>query len=219
MRGDASFDSRDRFEKSNAYSCEDAARVTAVRRLSMLQRSLPELKRACTILDVGAGMGHISRMLGERGHSVFAIDRSTFAARTVSLQPGFQFVMADAEFPLPFRDGRFDLALLFDAIEHLQDPRAVLVELKRVLRRGGSVVITTPNASTPVRWLLHEKWVGESDPSHLALFTPYTLEFLLRRVGIQVVRIGTDSPGHPLLSHLLGRLGLATTLTVIARTK
>lgn len=50
--------------------------------------------------------------------------------------------------PLPFDDGSFEVALFCEVIEHLlTDPVAALSELGRVLRPGGLLVVTTPNAA------------------------------------------------------------------------
>lgn len=48
----------------------------------------------------------------------------------------------------PFADGAFDVVLLCEVLEHFQnDPMRVLLEVKRVLRDGGHLIVTTPNVS------------------------------------------------------------------------
>ena len=49
---------------------------------------------------------------------------------------------------LPFEDNSFDVILFLDVIEHLSAPKKCLQEIKRVLRKGGYLVITTPNLAT-----------------------------------------------------------------------
>lgn len=50
--------------------------------------------------------------------------------------------------PLPFADGHFDVVLFCEVIEHLlSDPVAALIEIKRVLRQGGTLILTTPNVA------------------------------------------------------------------------
>jgi ubiquinone/menaquinone biosynthesis C-methylase UbiE len=55
------------------------------------------------------------------------------------------FCIADAH-SLPFKGGVFDSILCIDLIEHVENPRKVLKEVNRVLRRGGTVLITFPTA-------------------------------------------------------------------------
>lgn len=52
------------------------------------------------------------------------------------------------EEPFPFADDSFDVVLMCEVIEHLQrDPVQVLLEIKRVLKLGGSLIVTTPNVN------------------------------------------------------------------------
>jgi 2-polyprenyl-6-hydroxyphenyl methylase/3-demethylubiquinone-9 3-methyltransferase len=100
------------------------------------------------VLEVGCGLGYLSAGLRARG-----------AARLVSLDLAASLlragtgkgrvtapVQADA-LALPFPARRFDLVVSSDCIEHTPDPRAAVREMARVLRPGGRVVLTCPNAA------------------------------------------------------------------------
>ncbi|MBT3598680.1 methyltransferase domain-containing protein [Candidatus Peregrinibacteria bacterium] len=49
------------------------------------------------------------------------------------------------EFPLPFEDEYFDVVLCYETLEHMPDPELLIIELSRVLKPGGTFVLTTPN--------------------------------------------------------------------------
>lgn len=90
-----------------------------------------------TALDLGARDGHQTRWLASRGYEVTSVD----------VEPQFDACLAlDANRPLPFEDGAFDLVWSSEVIEHLQDPAASLAELRRVTRKGGDIILTTPNS-------------------------------------------------------------------------
>ncbi len=90
-----------------------------------------------TALDLGARDGHQTRWLASRGYAVTSVD----------VEPQFDDCLAlDANRPLPFEDGAFDLVWSSEVIEHLQDPAASLAELRRVTRKGGDIILTTPNS-------------------------------------------------------------------------
>jgi SAM-dependent methyltransferase len=57
---------------------------------------------------------------------------------------GFDRVVTGSGSSLPFPDDSFDLVALFDVIEHIEDDRAVLEEVRRVLKPGGRVFISVP---------------------------------------------------------------------------
>lgn len=91
------------------------------------------------ILDVPSGGGEQSRALTAMGFSVTSVDLFPAAARVGTL------VRADANRTLPFRAAAFDYVLSREGIEHLEDQLSFLRECRRVLKAGGTIVVTTPN--------------------------------------------------------------------------
>jgi 2-polyprenyl-3-methyl-5-hydroxy-6-metoxy-1,4-benzoquinol methylase len=88
-------------------------------------------------LDVGAREGHQTRRLESRGYEVTSID----------VEPQFASChRVDANERLPFEDGHFDLVWCSEVIEHLVEPARALAELRRVTKRGGVLLLTTPNS-------------------------------------------------------------------------
>jgi SAM-dependent methyltransferase len=91
------------------------------------------------ILDVPSGGGEQSRALIAMGYRVISVDLFPAAVQAGSL------VRADANRTLPFRAGSFDYVLSREGIEHLEDQISFLRECRRVLKPGGTIVVTTPN--------------------------------------------------------------------------
>ena len=104
--------------------------------LSILQ-NMPAGK----ILDAPCGEGALSQRLIKDKFDVFCVD---IDEAYFKLQ-GVPFTKADLNKPLPFEDGYFDYAVSVEGIEHLENPFSCIREFARVLRQGGSLVITTPN--------------------------------------------------------------------------
>jgi SAM-dependent methyltransferase len=96
------------------------------------------------ILDVACGTGHGSALLAARGE-VVGVDRDDVAvARARARVPDGDFELANIP-PLPFGDDRFDAAVSFETLEHIRDDRGFAAELRRVVRNGGLVLISSPN--------------------------------------------------------------------------
>src|SRR5262249_31358454 len=120
----------------------DAAGRPAQFRVAMSERVsgaidlAPASSAGSLALDLSAGHGLSTRMLQARGWRVVATER------TVS-RPGW--VAADLISDLPFRSETFDLVLLLEVIEHLPDIPHSLREIARVLKPGGTAIVTTPN--------------------------------------------------------------------------
>jgi SAM-dependent methyltransferase len=94
---------------------------------------------------------------------------------------------------MSFEQGAFDVAVMFDVIEHLFDPRAVLEATRRALRPGGLLVVSTPNYDALSRHVLGESWAVLSPLEHLYYFNETTLMRMLGSTGFartSMVRTG-----------------------------
>ena len=109
------------------------------------------------IIDIGCGAGLLAMPLAVDGHTVRAVDRSApslevgrGAARRAGAPVSFDRQDALA---LGEPDGTFDVALLLDIIEHVEDPARLVAEAVRVVRPGGIVVFHTFTRN-PVAYLV-----------------------------------------------------------------
>lgn len=100
------------------------------------------------VLDFGCGSGYGSAILSEGAGRVTAVDASPRAiafCRESYARDNLEFRQIPADCTLPFEDNTFDIVTSFQVIEHMPDVGAYLRLLKRVLKPGGSLYITTPN--------------------------------------------------------------------------
>jgi SAM-dependent methyltransferase len=149
------------------------------------------------LLDVGCGPAPLAPRLhpGSRYAGVDLVDEMLRAARARTGAP-LRLVRAGAS--LPFRDGAFDAVVALGFIEYLEDIPAALREFRRVVRKGGTIIVSTPKryhvdralvlAATPLRRLAAGMWGRRSDTIRRTLLTPRELDELaaeaeLRRTG------------------------------------
>jgi SAM-dependent methyltransferase len=105
------------------------------------------LARGKRVLDAGCGAGYGSAELADVAESVTGIDIAPVAveyARAHYAQPNLVFEEASCT-RLPYADGAFDLVVAFEVIEHLENWRDFLQEVRRVLAPAGQVIVSTPN--------------------------------------------------------------------------
>jgi SAM-dependent methyltransferase len=149
-------------------------------------RSLGEAERA---LDLGCGDGRLSAELGAR--RLYAADVSPVALERARgrLGPDTEIVELDPDAPLSLEDSQFDLVLCAETLEHVRDVQLFLSEVRRVLRPGGSLAITTPahGRLTALR-LLVRGFDNGFDPlsPHLRFFTKRSLTRLLGELGFDI---------------------------------
>jgi GT2 family glycosyltransferase/SAM-dependent methyltransferase len=97
------------------------------------------------ILDIGGGTSGLAKQLYTHAH-VVVVDRDPAYARApCNRQAGVTFVRADGT-SLPFPDESFDAVTMFDLIEHVVDDQKLVAEALRVLRPGGYLIVSTPQA-------------------------------------------------------------------------
>jgi SAM-dependent methyltransferase len=159
------------------------------------------------VLDVGCGGGAFlagMRSLGWRVLGVEPDPRAVEVARTVRGLDVREGTLEEQRFPAD----RFDAVTSSHVIEHVHDPVAFLGECARVVKRGGRVVVVTPNTESLGRRRLGTSWIGLDPPRHLHLFSCATLRRLAERAGLSVLS-ARSSVRNAEFSWLLGRGALA----------
>jgi SAM-dependent methyltransferase len=133
------------------------------------------------VLDVGTGTGTNLRLLREIGFKrVEGVDFSDDAIR-LCRDKGLGEVTKGDVGALPFADGCFDLVLLTDVIEHVEDDRRAAAEAARLLRPGGALLVTVP--------AFQALWGLQDDVSHhLRRYRLTQLAAILGSTGLVVER-------------------------------
>jgi ubiquinone/menaquinone biosynthesis C-methylase UbiE len=132
-----------------------------------------------SILDVGCGTGPMLADLARFGE-VTGVDDEPEAVEYARARGSFELHCAPAD-ALPFADAQYDLLTLLDVIEHIDDDRAALVESRRVLKPGGTVLIMVPAYT----WM----WGRQDEIAHhKRRYTRPRLVSLLADSGFEVLR-------------------------------
>jgi SAM-dependent methyltransferase len=149
--------------------------------LRALLDGLPALPAAARILDAGCGSGRNMVELARYG-AVTGLELALASIDAARARGVGDVVGLSLGAPLPFEDGTFALSTSLDVLEHLQDDRSALQELRRVAAPAGRLVVTVP-AHT---WL----W-GEHDvlAHHQRRYTRRSLVAVARSAGWEPERI------------------------------
>ena len=143
------------------------------------------------VLEFGAGSGAMSLRLDDAGYRVTASD--LFAE---SFKPGHvPFVAADlnAPFARQWPDG-FDAVMALEIVEHLENPRHMLRQIRALLPEGGRLVLSTPNIANPVSQALFLRrgefqWFRDVDyreQGHITPQSPWMLEKAFAEAGFVI---------------------------------
>jgi len=144
------------------------------------------------VLDCACGSGYGSAILAQSARLVVGADvdplivehaRQTYVSDRVRFE---QFSITE----IPYPDNHFDMVVSFDTIEHVRDDHRVLLELKRVTRADGVIVLSTPLA-------YHHKEQGDPDlwdATHVREYSAYEWLHLLGQYFGTAEFFGRDAP-------------------------
>lgn len=144
-----------------------------------LRRHLPARLRASRLVDIGAGPGSVTAVLGWPPERVFSVDGSQGLCRWAKDDHGVMAAAGVAEaLPLPARS--VGVVTMLDVIEHLPDPQPALREAGRVLDADGLLVVSVPAHD----WL----WSRADEVSgHVCRYTQPLLRRQLEGSGFRII--------------------------------
>ena len=160
------------------------------------------------VLDLGCGTAELTQALLDAGAHPLGVDVSEEALRRAGRRhPRVDLLTAPPDGPLPLDDARFDVVWAGDVIEHVRDTSAWLSEVRRVLRPGGRLLLTTPCHGRLSMIALALSRGGPSahfDPrgDHLRFYTTSSLRALLADFGFDEIEVRSVG-GLPLLRRCL----------------
>lgn len=140
--------------------------------------------RDVKVLDVGCGFGESLGYHRARGCEVWGVETDENILR-VARRFDFKVkvgVFRAVDFPRDY----FDFVTLDQVIEHVADPLALLRDAAAVLRPGGTLLLSTPNARSVMARGLGRSWVHWHTPYHLQLFSKKSLAMAAQKAGLRV---------------------------------
>ena len=139
------------------------------------------------LLDVGTSIGLFLRLALDRGWN----GRGTeFGRRALAYARGELSLDVD-DTPIEAIDGEYDVVTVLSVLEHVNEPRAFLAHVSRLLRPGGAAYFVVPNVDSLACRVLHGQAATFDGRNHLVYFSPRTLRDTLGREGFDVVRTRT----------------------------
>jgi SAM-dependent methyltransferase len=165
----------ERYEEHHRERRAEGDFVFVPERIPFFQAAIGRGRR---VLDLGCRSGAFTRHFLE-GNEVVGLDVDR-AALAKAAELGIETVVGDVEDTLPFADESFDVVVAGELLEHLRFPDALVAETRRVLRPGGVLVGSVPNAfrlQSRLRFLRGHP--PEDDPTHLHMFSASIVRALL----------------------------------------
>ncbi len=181
-------------EKEQGYREYTAMRKALLplfqRRMAQIDERFPQRGR---LLDFGCAAGYFLEVAQAHGWEVAGVELSAEMAERARAQ-----THAPVARELDELEGGFDVITLWEVVEHLPRPVETLAALRRRLRPGGLLMLSTPNTGHWQALREPAAWEGYRPPSHLVFFTAETLSRALEQAGFQEVTVQRYAPLPPL---------------------
>lgn len=205
---------RNYYSTESGYHCALPNDVKKIKKFSRkftnVIRGLARFKMAGNLLDVGCANGEFLFLAKQHGFTPYGVEANAYTAKIAS-QNGFPVFNGTLE-QMYFENAYFSVIYLGDVIEHVTNPIVLLKECKRILKKGGIMVVSTPN--TDCFWVVVTQricgwfkfpWSVLHPPYHVYLFSTANFKKLMHTLGFTVLE---TTYHHPSLRHELGVTGL-----------
>lgn len=140
------------------------------------------------LLDVGAGVGDFIRILQkETSCTLYGVDLMH------SSVPGVEWYVQDLNRNLQFQNGKFNAITCLEVLEHVENPRKLVREMFRVLKPGGTLILSTPNNQSwraILSYVFRGHFVDFTDssyPAHITAINKTDIERICDEAGFMNV--------------------------------
>lgn len=144
------------------------------------------------VLEVGCGDGMRLTLLSEHGWIPEGQDVDATAVENSRKSTGLTVHLGEID-TIGLEHNGYDAVVMNHVLEHVPDPRSLLVECKQLLRPDGKLVVVVPNFSGRGRSIFGPAWVGIDPPRHLYHFSPPSLKRLASLAGLPGAKIFTSA--------------------------
>jgi 2-polyprenyl-3-methyl-5-hydroxy-6-metoxy-1,4-benzoquinol methylase len=164
------------------YVDYDVQSAPSLEKLASVLKTFDADGKGLSVLDVGCGYGTHLKFARKHGWNAFGVETSDHAREVAAQRYGADItIVKRAEDLLP---QRFDLVLILDVIEHLQDPYKLFFSLfgRGIIDEKTTVILSTPNSRSHNAVKSPAQWAYRHPPSHLVFYSAKSLDILLKRL-------------------------------------
>jgi ubiquinone/menaquinone biosynthesis C-methylase UbiE len=156
------------------------------------------------VLDVPTGTGILADRLRKKGFDVSCCDINPLYFSV----PDLKIEIGDLNQSLPYSSDTFDYLICLDGIEHTENPSNAIREFQRVLKKGGKILLSTPNflnierrlrflftgtfSKIPSHEVIKNIWNGDITMAHLSPLGYPLLKFIMEWQGFHILQVEKD---------------------------
>lgn len=144
------------------------------------------------VLDYGCGAGASLLEIKALGADAYGVEADPNVQQVIdALELRIHIGSID---DAPFAGVQFDLIVLNQVLEHIPQPEELLAKFKHLLKPGGKLVLSFPNADSVFARFFKRSWINWHIPYHLHHFNPNSARLFLERCGWRIHSLRTITP-------------------------
>jgi 2-polyprenyl-3-methyl-5-hydroxy-6-metoxy-1,4-benzoquinol methylase len=156
-----------------------------------IKKVLLHMKNGKSLLDIGCATGQFLHEFNlATDWSVTGLEPIPTAADFARETWGLKVISAPFS-RTRFGESRFDVVTMWDVLEHMRDPSAILKDIYALLNPGGCFVLKIPDPSSAEARIFKENWVGFEVPQHLYAFQNELIISKLKEIGFSIVIVNS----------------------------
>jgi 2-polyprenyl-3-methyl-5-hydroxy-6-metoxy-1,4-benzoquinol methylase len=142
-----------------------------------------KISKKDALLEVGSGLGYLTYALRKAGYNATGLDISNVAVEKAKQYLGNFYFQADVLLYADQHPESFDVILLTEVIEHVDEPLTFMKALAKLLKTDGCIILTTPNKSFYPKEAV---WSSANPPMHLWWFSEDSMQYIAKQLNLTV---------------------------------
>lgn len=203
------------FYKTDRSNYLSAERQIYKRSKEIIKR-IKKYKYTGRLLEIGSSYGFFLKTAKDKGFDVYGVEISPDAVNYSLKKFGLQVFKGTFTNTL-FPSSNFDVVVMIDVFEHLNNPRKEFQNVSRVLKRAGLLVIQVPNFESFMAKIAGQKWNWLLIPLHLFHFSPHSLEKFIKSQNFKIIELRTYDRIDELVNNTLDVLSIKRNNDLISR--
>lgn len=139
------------------------------------------------LLDIGAGTGAFAGHMQKAGWEVTGLEPDQAARNTAFEVNQLRLAPSDRLFEL--QPNSYDVITMWHVLEHVHQLHAYLDQCKKLLKKGGHLVIAVPNYTSGDAYHYQQFWAAWDVPRHLYHFSPASMQVLTSKHGMKIKKV------------------------------
>jgi len=171
---------------------ENIRNIEHIKRLTFQKalKKVTKYKKGGKLLEIGCATGILLAESQKNGFEVYGVECYSKFAKIAKTKVGSHVTCGMFE-NIQYPKSYFDIVVMYDSLEHLKDPFAVISKINRILKAHGLLVIATPNTQSLSAKLMGKYWTHYKK-EHLFYFSPKSLKFLLLKYHFRPLSIENE---------------------------